>query len=69
MDFDESRFPLDEETIDLIGDYRRQIGMIEQRMGGALDLFIRRHHLEGGWTLAPNLKEVMRSEAVAAAEP
>lgn len=64
MEFDDNRFPLDEETIELMGDYRRQIAMIEQRMGGALDLFCRRHHLEGAWTLAPNLKEVMRPEEV-----
>jgi len=55
-------YPLDEETIELVAEYQRQILLLEHRMGGALDSFLRRQKLKGNWTLAQNMKEVVKRE-------
>jgi len=57
----EETFPLDEETMELVQEYQKQILLIEHRMGGALDLFCRRHKLEGGWQLGRSMKELVKN--------
>jgi hypothetical protein len=59
-------YPLDEETIELVQEYQKQILLVEHRMGGALDAFLRHHKLQGNWMLAQNMKEVVKRETAGA---
>lgn len=53
-------YPLGDDDIELLAGYQREGAMLQGRMAGVLDSFIRRHKLQGRWELSPNGREIRR---------
>jgi hypothetical protein len=53
-------FPLGDEEIDLISGIQRDGAILQGRLIGILDSYIKRNKLEGRWELAPNGREIYR---------
>lgn len=49
--------------IEILAEANQQIAGINQRLQGALILFLRQHKLEGNWQVAPNGKELVKQAA------
>lgn len=63
------RFPLDEETINLLAEIQAQQQQLEQQFNlmnaqrrGVLLLFLRQHKLPGNWTVDTNGRELVEVE-------
>lgn len=55
-------YPLDGESIELIADYQKQIMALDSRIGGVLDIFVKKSKLTGQWNLHYNMREIVRKE-------
>lgn len=56
----ETTFPLGEEEMDLIVGIQRDGAILQGRLIGILDSFVRRHKLTGRWELAENGREIKK---------
>lgn len=55
-------YPLDEDSIELIAEYQRQIMLIDSRIGGVLDVFVKKSKLTGQWKLDQSMREIIKRE-------
>jgi len=60
---EQENYPLDDSMIELMTEANQQIAGINQRLQGALILFLRQHKLEGNWQIAPNGRELVKQTA------
>jgi hypothetical protein len=60
---EQENYPLDDSMIEILAEANQQIAGINQRLQGALILFLRQHKLEGNWQVAPNGKELVKQAA------
>lgn len=60
---EEDVYPLDDDDIELIAGIQRDGAMLQGRMLGVLDSFLKRHKLQGNWELAPNGREIRKRPA------
>lgn len=58
---DEEVYPLDDDDIELIAGFQRDGAMLQGRMLGVLDSFLKRHKLAGRWELAPNGRKIRKT--------
>ena len=58
----DDRFPLSEEVIGLLAEYRAQMDALGAQQRGMLMLFMRQHKLQGVWQVADNGREMIRRQ-------
>ena len=51
-------FPLDDASIELFAEIKRQADSLNDQFRGALSLFLRQHKLEGVWRISNNGREL-----------
>jgi hypothetical protein len=63
---DKDNWPLDEATIQMLGEINEQMKGLAAQRQGALVLFIRQQKLQGNWQVAENGRELVKMAAPAA---
>jgi hypothetical protein len=57
-------YPLDDLTIQLLGEYRERVMALDFERRGVLTHFARQHNLQGNWQLAENGRELVRKDGL-----
>ena len=53
-------YPLDDASIEVFAEGRKQIDIINAQLNGAFRLYVKQHKLQGNWKLSDSGKELER---------